>query len=393
MNSLKTLFVAAVLIAVLYGAYLALNRGPEPAPPPEVAAAWPGDMNIEQGTEMQPPTVLFGTRANSTGPAMASTATATTVPTTTVPAPKMSMNFADPRGGSPKPPFMKSDPKPPAPPINAPLQHNFPNTNPAVASKSAPAAWSTAPPVAQPAVGPTAGIPSQQSFASLMSTVRAELDRKNLLSAYRMLSSRYHDPKFTPNENRQLEQLLDQLAGTIVYSTQHFIEKPHRVAPNETLEQIARQYSVPPQLLAKINSLTPSQRLNPGSELKVIRGPFSAEINLSKHELTLTLPDGGYAGRFPIAVGRDVPKIDKPYRVFDKIETPSSTPSAPGVNAAAPVAKQKWIGLEKRLGIHTTANPQDIGRSDVQGGISLRKRDINDLYDILSVGSQVVIRR
>ncbi len=205
-----------------------------------------------------------------------------------------------------------------------------------------------------------------------------------------MLSSRYRDPMFTPAEKGRIERLLDQLTGTIVYSTQHFIERPHLVGPDETLEQIARRYQVPPQLLAKINGLVPSKPLKPGSWIKVVRGPFSAEINLAKHELTLKLPDGGYAGRFAIGVGRDVPQIEKSYRVYDKIETP---PDAAAYLGAAPSAKQKWIGLEGRLGIHAAANPADVGRSGVAGGITLRARDVDDLYDILSVGSQVVIRR
>ncbi|MEA1950271.1 MAG: LysM peptidoglycan-binding domain-containing protein [Planctomycetota bacterium] len=226
-----------------------------------------------------------------------------------------------------------------------------------------------------------------------MSNVRGELARNRLLDAYRMLSSRYHDPKFTASENAQVERLLDQLAGTIVYSTQHYIERPHQVVRGETLEQISRRYKVPPQLLAKINGLAPGQPLKAGMVLKVVRGPFTAEIDLARHELTLKLPDGGYAGRFAIGVGRNVPRVEKSYRVYDKIETPPGPAVTPAAVSSGPLAKQKWIGLEGRLGIHATANPSDVGRSGAGDGIALRARDVDDLYDILSVGSRVVIRR
>ena len=355
MNSLKTLFVSAVLLAVLYGVYLAMNRGPEPTPPPEVAGALDGStegggFQIEPGTQMRAPIVLQGKAGGST---------TSTAPT------GVAANQARVLAAPPKVTVPAATPK--APPKAAPPAGSTPASTPA----------STA----------------RQSFAVLMATVRGELDRNRLLDAYRMLSRRYRDPTFTPAENGQIERLLDQLAGTVIYSTEHYIERPHLVGRNETLEQIARRYKVPLQLLAKINGLVPSRPLQPGSQIKVVSGPFSAEINLAKHELTLRLPDGGYAGRFAVGVGRDVPRIDKSYRVYDKIETPPGPVVTPGAASSGPLAKQKWIGLEGRLGIHVAANPADIGRSGADGGITLRAGDVDDLYDILSVGSQVVIRR
>ncbi len=388
MNSLKTLFVSAVLVAVLYGVYLAMNRGPESGPPLDVAQAWNdsmqdgdmagGGMNIEPGTQMRAPTVLQG-KADGATPVTATPATGANAKSVAS-APKMTMNFNVPAGG-PGGPAMSKPSKPAANPphvLTAP-----PKVTASAASPKTPL---------QPAAKASAAL-GKTGFAELMASVRGELDRNRLLDAYRMLSSRYRDPKFTPAENAQIEQRLDQLAGTVVYSTQHFIERPHLVGANETLEQIARRYSVPPQLLAKINGLAPAQPLQPGSQIKVVRGPFSAEIDLAKHELTLRLPDGGYAGRFAVGVGREVPQIKKSYRVYDKIETPPGAAVTPGVASSGPLGKQKWIGLEGRLGIHAAANPTEVGRSGGQGGITLRARDVDDLYDILSVGSQIVIRR
>ena len=401
MNSLKTLFVSAVLVAVLYGVYLAMNRGPEPGPPLEVAEAWNGSMqdgdmaggglNIEPGTQMRAPTVLQG----MPGGALPATVRPANAPSakSVVPAPKMTMNFNIPDGGPDGPSTPKQAQASASPVFGQDPTHSAVADNQA-RILAAPQKSSLNPPSSYdaPPVGKT-------SFADLMKNVRGELDRNRLLEAYRILGSRYRDPLFTADENAQIELLLDQLAGTIVYSTQHFIERPHLVGPNETLEQIARSYNVPPQLLAKINGLDPSQPPRPGSQIKVVRGPFSAEVDLDKHELTLRLPDGGDAGRFVVGVGRDVPQVEKSYRVYDKMETPSSAEVAPSptgspdASLSGPPAKQKWIGLEGRLGIHAADNPAEVGRDGGQGGITLRTRDVDDLYDILSVGSQIVIRR
>ena len=383
MNSLKTLFVSAVLVAVLYGVYLAMNHSPAPEPQLDVATAWDGDMDIEPGTPMQSPSMMPGRKSQFRSPAPKSVA----LGNDPVPAPKMTMNFSLP-GDAPN--SVTSGPDPKTSYAEAPGTKQI---APLEAAPKRPFASQTVPQTNGPADAVAAGQNASGDFDAFMSAVRGELDRGRLLDAYRMLSRSYRDTKFTPDENRRIEHLLDQLAGPIVYSRQHFIERPHRVAPGETLDQIARRYDVPPQLLAKINGVDPNGQLAPGSEIKVIRGPFTAEIDLRKHELTLRLPDGGYAGRFPVAVGRDVPSINKSYRIYDKIETTSNTAVAPTRYSSQPAAKQKWIGLEGRLGIHAATNPADVGRSGTEGGISLRPGDVDDLYDILSVGSRVVIRR
>ena len=54
---------------------------------------------------------------------------------------------------------------------------------------------------------------------------------------------------------------------------------------------------------------------------------------------------------------------------------------------------ERWIGLGGGVGIHGTNNPQNIGRDELPGSISLNPRDSEDVYDILSLGSRVTIRR
>ncbi len=56
-----------------------------------------------------------------------------------------------------------------------------------------------------------------------------------------------------PTDTQKVETLLSQLAGTVVYSTEHQLEPARVVKPGETLETIAKEYNVPWQLLAKIN--------------------------------------------------------------------------------------------------------------------------------------------
>ncbi len=130
-------------------------------------------------------------------------------------------------------------------------------------------------------------------------------------------------------------------------------------------------------------------------ELKVLRGPFDAVVDLKKKELTLLLQDR-YAGRFPIGVGKDQPIVEGVYTVRDKILDPAYY-GADGVSFAHDDPQnplgEAWIGLTDRLGIHGSADPRDIGRDDNRGSICVGGRDIQDLYGILSVGSRVKVLR
>ena len=111
--------------------------------------------------------------------------------------------------------------------------------------------------------------------------------------------------------------MLDQLAGTVIYSTQHLVQPPCEVQPGESLERIAQRYNVPWQLLAKINGIDDQHSLRPGERLKVVGGPFDATISLDKCTLTLKL-NGTYAGRFPIGLGREHPPVEGQYVVAEK---------------------------------------------------------------------------
>lgn len=205
-----------------------------------------------------------------------------------------------------------------------------------------------------------------------------------------MLSQRYNAPNVSPTEASTMERLLDQLAGTVVYSSQSFLEAPYEVLTTDTLQSIADRYNVPTGLLAKINGLDPNVPLRPGQQIKVVRGPFEAIVDLDRYELTLLLEDGRYAGRFTIGVGPEIQK-EGTFWVTDKADLSAQAANDPALANGS--RGTRWIGLGERMGLHGTNLPVSLGRPVNEGCISLRQRDIEDLYDILSVGSKVTIRR
>lgn len=232
----------------------------------------------------------------------------------------------------------------------------------------------------------------REEFATFLEVARQKLDRGEFSQVHQVLTAWYADPRLTREEDAQLTDLLDQVAGTVVYSRQHILEAPYTVQPGDTLPQIAQKYDVPWELLAKINGIAQPDQLLPGMQLKVVRGPFEAVIRLQRRELVLMV-QGRYAGRFQIGVGRDAQGCEGVYQVREKSLNPRYYSDQGVIEANDPrnPLGPKWLGLEGRLGIHAARDPGAFQDPQAPGAIFLIPRDMDDVFDILSIGSRVVI--
>lgn len=392
MNSLKTAVVVTVLLGVMYGVYTTLTTHPvapdsqgSGSPWPSVNLSMPGNTGGSGDPVHAPQKESTVASWPPTGPNVPGAPSAQPTPAGRTPP------LGSEKGGSAA---LSS-------PFSAPGQAGgnlrAPNTVASLDPRVTPAsAGQNQAQQAIPATGlePAGSVGIRPEFRAMMESVQRRLDQGQLAEVLLELSPLYGSADLTPEENRQLTELLDQLAGTVIYSRQHLLEPPYVVKKGDTLEQIAAAYEVPWQLLAKINGIRPSSSLVPGRELKVVRGPFEAVVRLAQFELVLYV-QGRYAGRFPIGIGRDQPRLEGTYTVREKLpgkayrgpegEFPPGDPRNP--------LGRLWIGLDGPVGIHGTNDPQNLRRVVPAGNICLGQQDIEDLYDILSCGSRVTIRR
>jgi hypothetical protein len=252
-------------------------------------------------------------------------------------------------------------------------------------------------PSAEPATAAAAPAAAKAEYASARIAVQSALDRGELDEALKLLSPWYDDPALTPAESAEVNTWLGQLAGSVIYEgpPAHRLEKPYKVQAGETLQQIADKYDVPAALLAKINGIADPNQLQPGQELKVLRGPFMATVDLSEHKLTLQL-DRRYAGRFTIELDPASTIEEGQWRVEQKLLTPGGGglyAQAAGntddrslmlVNPANPTGQTVVV----RGPGNDPATAQPANRT-----IRVNAVDMNDLYDILSEKSRVTVRR
>ena len=133
-----------------------------------------------------------------------------------------------------------------------------------------------------------------------------------------------------------------------------------------------------------------------GTQLKMIQGPFRAEIAYGKKEMTMFV-GGMYAGRFPLDFGSDQPINVGEYRVQRKSDRGQVYVDRGGQSVAAgsqynPYGRY-WIDLGNGLCIHSANTNDGRGCIRVQYNEVANVFDAADVFGILSEKSQVTIRR
>lgn len=213
--------------------------------------------------------------------------------------------------------------------------------------------------------------------------------------ALRLLSRYYRSEELNGPQRQRLLPYLDGLAGKVIFSTEHRLENAPYTVANESLVDIGNRWKVPAQLIYNINreKIPNPVAIAPGTQLKMVNGPFDAEIDMRRNIMTLYLGEL-YAGRFEIRVG--VSGNPKPgnFRVLLKSEVGHNWRDAQG-NSYPPGSPENgygpnWIGLSGSLCIHAV---DDLATDRHHGCIGLSSNDAKDVFAILGDGSNVKILR
>ena len=364
MNTIKTVVVTATLLAVGYGAHVVMNK---PIPPESVWDELPG-VNV-----------------NPNGPAIE-------IPELK-PAPVLPDNlesdnrFAKP-GSYPGPSIQPQD----AMPNPIPPQSQF---------EPGPEGVSLIPSIdnGMGSRGVTSIQPVPQAgssqFDAIWRTGQSYIASGQLSEALLTLSMLYK-ADLTESQRNLLVPLLDQLAGTVIYSRNSYRDDPWTGNAPISLEELAARNKIPSSFLSRVNGVPLGTVVPAGTALKVVQGPFRGVLELSRRELTIFLGES-YAGRFNVSIGREL-VVNEPmvFVVIRKdgaqqyVDPRTGQPIAAG-DPTNPFGDH-WIELinptsRHSIKIHSVGSAVDA--SDSRGYISVSKKDAEDLQAILSINSAI----
>ena len=229
------------------------------------------------------------------------------------------------------------------------------------------------------------------AFQQKLQVIDQLIEAQEDIKAHRELSQLYWN---NPDLRPLFQDRIEQSARRIYFSPQPHYMPPIKVKFGDRLEKLAAPYRVSWQYLAQLNNIAP-RSIREGQKLKVIKGPFSAYVDLSDFELTVHA-HGYFVRRYTVGIGKMNSSPLGKFKVLNKVENPEYTdPQGRRVAPDDPTNPlgEYWLDIGDSFGIHGTIEPKSIGKAASRGCVRMHNDDVAQVYHLLTKGSEVIIRR
>lgn len=169
----------------------------------------------------------------------------------------------------------------------------------------------------------------------------------------------------------------------------------HKLGRGEAIYNVAKKHTIPQELLLRVNGIADPKRLRQGQELKVPVVDWTLECDVAANALILR--NKGKLFRFyDVRTGRDAGGTPKgTYRVLNKKQNPTWRPGDGRVYLPGDPNNElgtRWMSFEGDiLGIHGTIREETIGHYASNGCIGMRRADVEELFDLITVGTSLTI--
>lgn len=164
------------------------------------------------------------------------------------------------------------------------------------------------------------------------------------------------------------------------------------VKEGDTLGRIASAHGTTVDVLKKANGLS-SDLIRPGQKLKVPGGRFSVVVDKSQNRLLLT-ESNRFIKSYPVATGKDNSTPVGTFKVVTKVPHPVWYKQGAVVPPESPenILGTRWIGIDHQgYGIHGSVDPSAIGQQVTAGCIRMTNADVEELFNIVPLGTDVTI--
>jgi lipoprotein-anchoring transpeptidase ErfK/SrfK len=243
------------------------------------------------------------------------------------------------------------------------------------------------------------------SFSKSSSLIKAELglagayvDSGRLTQArdiYKNILSR--DLEF--NVAKSISEKLGELNIKILFSPTKTADSIiYKVHDKDTLESIAKRYNTTASLIKRANNI--KGFIKPGTDLKVVTGKLSIVVDKSQNTLTLkSSSDEAQAGEevvkiYAVSTGANNSTPVGSFKIVNKIMDPPWFSNGKVILPQDPknILGSRWMGFDIRsYGIHGTTDDASIGTQCTQGCVRMHNSDVEELYDIVPLGTEVTV--
>ncbi|MFA7676839.1 MAG: L,D-transpeptidase family protein [Candidatus Omnitrophota bacterium] len=164
------------------------------------------------------------------------------------------------------------------------------------------------------------------------------------------------------------------------------------VQPKDALSKIAKKFKTTVTLIKRANNLK-TDVIKPGQELKINTCAFSIAVDKSQNLLLLKRKQE-VVKTYIVSTGKDNSTPTGNFRIINKLANPTwyRTGAVIAPNSPENILGTRWLGFDsKGYGIHGTTEPEMLGRQITLGCVRMKNEDVEELFDIIPVGTEVII--
>lgn len=166
----------------------------------------------------------------------------------------------------------------------------------------------------------------------------------------------------------------------------------YQVKPGDSLAKIARQHKTTVELIMKSNNISDSLII-PGRKIKIWNAPFTILVDKSQNILLLK-SDEEIIKTYIVSTGKNNCTPVGTFKITTKLVNPTWFKAGAVVppGSSENVLGTRWMGFDLAgYGIHGTTEPKELGRQVTQGCVRLNNTDVEELYTIVPVGTEVTV--
>ena len=191
----------------------------------------------------------------------------------------------------------------------------------------------------------------------------------------------------------EVQQKLEQLNLEIIYSNSQSPKTVWcEVQVGDTLGKLAKKYNTTVELIKKKNNLS-GDVIRVGQKLYVWTGSFN--IFVDKSQNILILKDGDQVIKvYTVSTGANNITPVGTFKITSKLIDPVWFKAGAVIPPESPqnVLGSRWMGFDLAgYGIHGTIDPDKMGQQVTAGCVRMRNQDVEQLFDLVPVGTPVTI--
>ena len=209
--------------------------------------------------------------------------------------------------------------------------------------------------------------------------------------AYQRVIRDYPDSEFISEVQEKLWDLNIRILFSPLITEEDIV---YEVKTGDTLDAISKKFNTTVELIMKSNNLE-SDHIRPGERLKISTAKYSVVVDKSQNTLILKSNERVIKS-YKVSTGKDNFTPVGTFTIVNKLIDPVWYKEGAIIPPDSPenILGSRWLGFAepfRSYGIHGTIDPESIGKHVTEGCVRMLNKDVEELFAILPLGTEVMI--